>query len=332
MLPKQKTPPKSDLRDLSVLLYGPSKSGKSELCSHADNALFLATEPGLNHLEVYQVPISTWEQMLIAAKEVAEGQHPFGTVVIDTADNAYRMCAEYICAKFKIDHESDLEYGKGYALVNAEFHRVINKLALLPYGLWLVSHAQDKEVKTRTGTHTKTVPTLPDKARKLVLGLVDIILFADLDPTTGPDGKPGYRRVLRTKPSASYEAGDRTRRLPETIDFDYPSFAAAFARGARQQPPASAAANAPAGGAANATAGSASSAATGAPGPAPAAPTPPAAGRQPPANSARPEAGRPPAGSTAVPTKNAPRTPPDVDANKPASPPRAASTKPPGPA
>jgi hypothetical protein len=156
------------------------------------------------------------------------------------------MCAEYICQRFKIEHESDLEYGKGYALVNGEFHRVLNKLALLPYGLFLVSHSQDKEIETRTGKFTKVVPTLPDKARKLVLGLVDIILFCDFEPTTGLDGKPTYRRVLRTKPSATYEAGDRTGRLPEVIELDFAAFVAAFAQGAQRAEAAAATAAAPA--------------------------------------------------------------------------------------
>lgn len=232
MLPTQKPPPKPNLHDLSVLVYGPHKCGKSEFCSQADSALFLATEPGLNHLEVFQQPISTWDELLVAARDIAEGKHAFRTVIIDTVDNAYRMCAEYICQRNKIEHESDLEYGKGYSLVNSEFHRVLNKLALLPYGLFLVSHSQERDIETRTGKYTKVVPTLPDKARKLVLGLVDIILFCDLEPTTGPDGKPVYRRVLRTKPSAAYEAGDRTRRLPEVIDLNFPAFVAAFAQGA----------------------------------------------------------------------------------------------------
>lgn len=231
MLPTQKTSPKASLHDLTVLLYGPTKAGKSTWCAQADGALFLATEPGLNHLEVYQQPIGTWDELLVAARDIAEGKHAFRTVIIDTVDNAYRMCAEYVCQRFKIEHESDLEYGKGYALVNGEFHRVLNKLALLPYGLFLVSHSQDKEIETRTGKFTKVVPTLPDKARKLVLGLVDIILFCDFEPTTGPDGKPTYRRVLRTKPSATYEAGDRTGRLPEVIELDFAAFVAAFTRG-----------------------------------------------------------------------------------------------------
>lgn len=231
MLPSQKTPPKTTLTDLTVLVYGPSKIGKSTWCSQAEGALFLATEAGLNNLEVFQVPIGTWDELLVACKEIAEGQHPYKTIIIDTVDNAYRMCAEHICQKFKIEHESDLGYGKGYALINNEFYRVLNKLSLLPYGLFLISHSQEKELETRTGKLTRVVPTLPDKARKIVLGMVDVILFCDLEVTTGADGRTVSRRVVRTKPSMHYEAGDRTGRLPEMIDLDFRKFVEAFAAG-----------------------------------------------------------------------------------------------------
>ncbi|HYM97877.1 MAG TPA: AAA family ATPase, partial [Candidatus Sulfotelmatobacter sp.] len=78
---------------------------------------------------------------------------------------------------------------------------------------------------------TRVVPTLPDKARKIVLGMVDVILFCDLEPATGADGKPAHRRVIRTKPHTHYEAGDRTGRLPEMIDLDFKKFVDAFAQG-----------------------------------------------------------------------------------------------------
>jgi hypothetical protein len=231
MLPTQKTPPKASLSDLTVLVYGPSKIGKSTWCSQAEGALFLATEAGLNNLDVFQAPIATWEELLAACKDIAEGKHAFKTIILDTIDNAYRMCAEHMCQKFKIEHESDLGYGKGYALVNNEFYRVLNKLALLPYGLFLVSHSQEKEIETRTGKHTRIVPTLPEKARKIVIGMVDVILFCDLEVVSGTDGKPTQKRVLRTKPNVNYDAGDRTGRLPEVIDLDFAKFAAAFAQG-----------------------------------------------------------------------------------------------------
>jgi hypothetical protein len=203
----------------------------STMCAQAEGALFLATESGLNHLEVFQAPISTWDEMLAACSEIAGGQHPFKTIVIDTVDNAYRMCSDHVCKKFKIEHESDLGYGKGYALINNEFYRVLNKLALLPYGLFLISHAQEKEYETPRGKVLRTVPTIPDKARKIVLGMVDLVLYADVEVTPGENGATSFRRVLRTKPSPHYEAGDRTGRLPEILDLDYAKFLAAFEAG-----------------------------------------------------------------------------------------------------
>ena len=56
ILPTAKTQPKPDLADLTVLVYGQTKIGKSTFCAQSEGALFLATEPGLNALDVYQVP------------------------------------------------------------------------------------------------------------------------------------------------------------------------------------------------------------------------------------------------------------------------------------
>ncbi|MHB9129760.1 MAG: ATP-binding protein [Armatimonadota bacterium] len=228
MLPTAKTPPKQALADLSVLVYGRPKAGKSSFCAQADDALFLATEAGLNHLDTFQAPINSWEELLEACADIAAGDHPFRTIILDTVDNAYRLCAEYVCKKHRIDHESDLGYGKGYALISNEFTRVLTKLSLLPYGLYIVSHAQDIEIETRTGKYTRTVPTLPEKARKVVLGLVDMILFVDFEPYADEHGDTQYRRVIRTKPSTTYEAGDRTGRLPEILPLDYQAFIEAF--------------------------------------------------------------------------------------------------------
>jgi hypothetical protein len=88
------------------------------------------------------------------------------------------------------------------------------KLSMLPYGLVLISHATVQEIQTRTGAMHKVVPSLPDKPRKLVLGMADMILFFDQDIVRADDGKQTIRRVIRTQPNPGYEAGDRTGRLP----------------------------------------------------------------------------------------------------------------------
>ena len=114
--------------------------------------------------------------------------------------------------------------------------RVLTKLAFLPYGLYLVSHSQEKEIETKTGKYIRTIPTLPDKARKIVLGMADLILFCDLQVSTDESGKSVLRRVMRTKPNLYYEAGDRTGRLPETIDMNFQVFLEAFRRPAEPIP------------------------------------------------------------------------------------------------
>ena len=121
-----------------------------------------------------------------------------------------------------------MAHGKGWALVKNEWHRVLTRLASLPYGLILISHAVDKTVETRTGEFTKTQPSLPDRARNVVLGLVDIILFAETVARKDADGNIVINRVLRTKPHPTYEAGDRTGRLPDVLPLDYSAFVKEF--------------------------------------------------------------------------------------------------------
>lgn len=229
MLPTQKSKPKSDIRDLITLLYGQPKIGKSTFCAQAEDALFIETEPGLELLEVYKQPVYSWKEFLETCSEIREGKHNFRTVVIDTIDNLYKFCREEVLTKNKLQHESDMQYGKGYDLVNQEFYKRLSALSLLPYGLMMISHAQEKEVKTRTGKAVKITPTLPNSARKTVMALADFILYAEVEEVVDSKNQIiGYERVIRTKATTAYEAGDRLGRLPETLPLDYAAFAAAI--------------------------------------------------------------------------------------------------------
>jgi len=227
-LPTETSKPSTDLSTKTILVYGPPKAGKSTFASHFPGAVFFECEPGLGELEVYKVPTYTWADLLAAGRLVAAGDHAFKTVVIDTVDNAFKFCTDHICAKYGIEYEGDLPHGKGWAFVKNEWHRVLTKLASLPYGLVLISHAQDKQVETRTEKYTKTQPSLPDRARGVLLGLVDMILYCDMVTHRAEDGAPVIERVIRTKPHPAYEAGDRTSRLPETLALDFEAFAKAF--------------------------------------------------------------------------------------------------------
>lgn len=225
-LPTAKSGPVQEANRITILLYGPGGIGKSTWASMAPDPLMLATEPGLNHLTAYKLQIEGWKDLLYACAKLAEGNPLYKTIVLDTVDNALLFCRAYVQERDRIADLGD-DNNKGHALVNNEFHRVMTKLAQLPYGLVLVSHSQEVEVKTRTKKYTKVVPTLSAKARQIVLQLVDVVLYCDLEVTTEGD-HTRETRVIRTKPTTEYEAKDRTGLLPESLPLEYGAFLGAW--------------------------------------------------------------------------------------------------------
>lgn len=230
LLPTQRSQPKRDLADYTIFAYGPPKSGKTTWAAGFPNVLFLATESGHNALPVFKVDIDSWSKFIEACKELDTSKHAFKNVAIDTVDNLWGLCRQYICEKHKVEHEADLAYGRGHALIANEFSRVLTRLSMLPLGLVLISHAMSQEISTRTGSYFKSVPSLPDKARKLLLGMSDFIAFFQIEEGTDTEGRAALMRHVRTKPSKFYDAGDRTGRLPDPLPMNYSAFATAFDR------------------------------------------------------------------------------------------------------
>lgn len=214
LLPTEKSPKDTKIEKQVILIYGRPKIGKSTFCSFFDNAIFFATEPGLNHLEVYRTNIHSWNTFLLACAELAAGNHRFKTVVIDTVDNLLVYCSDYVCKENDITHPADLPHGKGWHFVTAEFTRAMVKLYGLGYGVVLVSHSKQEEIETKTKKFNRFTIDISGKNQNVILNGMDIILFMDSEIKEGVEVG-----MIRTKPSQYYEAGDKSRLLPESIQF-----------------------------------------------------------------------------------------------------------------
>lgn len=223
ILPTTTTKPKGDFEMYTTLIYGAPKTGKSTLASQFEKPLFLATEAGLNALETYNVDIDSWEKFSEACAEIAAGKHGFKTIVIDTIDNLFNMCSAFVCKKNNIQHESELDWGKGWKMVKEEFARAIIKLSLQPYGLVMISHAEPEEIKTRTGTITKWRPTMPKQAKEKILPMCDFVFYCAIEI-----GAEGEQRFIRTKPSENWDAGDRTGKMAPTLAMSYQAIQTEF--------------------------------------------------------------------------------------------------------
>jgi len=224
LLPTEPTKPKTDLSDFNSIIYGPAKIGKTTLASRLPDVVFLATEDGQNALDCYRVAVDSWPRFLDACGELMEGKHPFKTIVVDTVDNLWGLCQRFVCEKRGIEHESELAYGLGSELIRAEFFRALTKLSMLPYGLVLISHSVTREITTRTGKYDRVIPSFKQREQGRLLGMADFILYCDLLVVTDDDGKPESHRVIRTKTSEGYIAGDRTGRLPDPLPLDFTVF------------------------------------------------------------------------------------------------------------
>lgn len=218
-MPISKSQPITDLSRKTILLWGPPKIGKSELASQFPDAVVIATERGLDDLAATRwettdgrYVVKDWEELTAATGEVVTSGAKL--VVLDTADNAYFMCEQFICAKHGVEYKLDgtLGYGKGTVIINNEFRRYLLKIAASGVGFILTSHATIEEKEERK----IAVPTLPDKIRPIITGMVDMILYFKTE-TVQIGNNPVVRRFIYTKPSPLFIAGDRTGRLPESI-------------------------------------------------------------------------------------------------------------------
>ena len=127
--------PEEKLHSSLVFIYGPPKIGKSEFFSHFDDPYYIATEPGLGWLKVRKTYIKNWEEFMLLM-EVLKSRYNAGNFVasyfvVDTVDNLFNFCLEYVCTKRNIDHPAAEGYGKGWEALGREWHKGIMKLATL---------------------------------------------------------------------------------------------------------------------------------------------------------------------------------------------------------
>lgn len=210
-----------DTRKFVWTIYGAPKCGKTTFASHFPDAVFLATEAGTKFLELNQITddngepvvIKTWQEFKQAVKLLLTSEHPFKTIVIDTADNAGDLCTRFINAEQGWNHESMGEYGKGSALIKREFKMVVDALLASGMGVVFLSHEKESEKEERGVKRKFTDLSLGNSFKGYIAGASDFIFYGFRDQ----NGK----RMLRTKATPNINAGDRSGALPEVIPMDF---------------------------------------------------------------------------------------------------------------
>ncbi len=188
----------------------------------------------MKFLNVRKMKCRGWQAFLdildLLEAAYASGDLEGDMFIVDTVDNLFSYCRKFVCEKKKIDHPSDLGFGKGWEALGTEWNNAILRLAAMDRGIIFVSHAKEKEVTVGGMKQPKTVPSLSGASYAAVNALVDFIFYADFKEFKNPATKKReIKRVLYTKGSDTIEAGDRTGELPSTIPLDAKAFKKAMA-------------------------------------------------------------------------------------------------------
>lgn len=221
-----------------VVVYGSEGIGKTSLAACFPSPLFIDTEGGSGHVDVRRMPSPTsWAMLVDEVTWVRD--YPFecgGTLVLDTADWAERLCIAHVCAEKEWKGIEDAGYGKGYTYVKEEFGRLLNLLSeCCERGLnvCVTAHAQivKFEQPDEMGAYDRwelkllrkqTAPMLKEWADALLFANYKTIVVETKDGKMKAQG--GKNRVLFTTHSASWDAKNRWG-LPDEVPMSWQSIA-----------------------------------------------------------------------------------------------------------
>lgn len=226
-------------RPQKLVIYGPEGVGKSTLASQTPEPVFLDTEGGTHHLDVVRLDsAATWEEITAAVAQLSKAEHPFKTLVIDTADWLEKRLAEHLCRKANKDSIEDFGYGKGWVLLGEEFARFLTSLdALTDRGMHVVflAHSTVKkfEAPDQAGSYDRFELKLSKQNAPLLKEWADVVLFANYVTRIAEkdNGKTravgGKERMLFATHTAAYDAKNR-HGLPDKLPFSIESLAPVF--------------------------------------------------------------------------------------------------------
>ena len=221
-----------------VVVYGPEGIGKTTLAAQFPKPLFIDTEGGSSHLDVDRLPAPTsWKMLMDEVEWIRDFPHECGgTLVLDTADWAERLCVEAVCKEQGVKGIEDFGYGKGYTYAREKFGKLLDLLSeVCDAGLNVVvtAHAvitkfeQPDEMGAYDRWGLKLIDGKKASNAAALKEWADAVLFCNFKTivVTDKDGKKakaqgGRNRVMYATHAAAWDAKNRWG-LPDEVPMEW---------------------------------------------------------------------------------------------------------------
>lgn len=222
------------MKHFKMVLYGEPGVGKSTFACKAPRPFFVCTDGNYEWLEDFgakekdHVECSTWSEIKNALASDFDG---YDTIVLDLAEDAFKFGEYEFCQKNKIDHVSDIGYGKAYDITRNEFFIEMCKLFSKPKNVILIMHGITFVVKDRRGVdHTKYGPSsrMPDKLIDMIEGRVRYFLRCYMKAEEDGNGglvKKRYLSLIPKENEFGIARGLDETKVPHDIPLDFDVFA-----------------------------------------------------------------------------------------------------------
>lgn len=215
-----------------ILLYGPEKVGKSTFGSQLPSPLFICGEDGTDQLNVNRIKPKTWAELKNLLVELAETEHDYETVVLDTIDWLEQLQIKYLMGKYHSDNIRDIAggWGKYKNILIDSWHELFNLIdkARKKCNICFLAHSNTKKFADPINSceydkyHLKMQFT---EISNIFKEYVDAILFVNYEVVTKKDQQSkkvrafgSNVRVLYAEGTHAFEAGNRYG-IPEELDF-----------------------------------------------------------------------------------------------------------------
>lgn len=222
------------MKRLKMCLYGEPGVGKSVFASQAPKPFFITTDGNYEWLEEFgakeedHIQVNSWAE---AKKVFQMNFDKYETIVVDLTEDLFKWCEHEYCLKNKLEHVSDVGYGKGYDATRNEFFLEMCKLIGLDKHIIFIMHGLTFTVKDRRGVeHTKYGPTnrLPDKVLDMIEGRVRYFLRCYVKAEESEDKQLIKKRYLSLIPKENEFGicrGIDENKVPHDIPLDFKTFA-----------------------------------------------------------------------------------------------------------